>query len=282
MKLARIGDSGRERPVVVEGSTAYYVDSIIKDWDRESLSNGSFETIKNTDLSKLENTVFESHRIGSPVARPTKLICVGLNYIKHIAETNAETPKEPVIFMKAPDSLIGPNDNVIIPPGSEKSDYEVELAVVIGTRALYLKSPADSPQHILGYSMSQDISERHWQIERSGQWVKGKSFPTFNPMGPVIVSADSIDPNNLALSCRVNGEIRQNSSTSDLLFGINHIVWYISQFMELFPGDIINTGTPSGVGMGFSPTKYLKAGDVIETEIEHIGSMKSHTVAWNG
>ena len=202
---------------------------------------------------------------------------MGLNYIKHIAETNADTPKEPVIFMKAPDCLIGPNDDVIIPPQSLKTDYEVELAVVIGKNALYLNDPNDAQSHILGYSISQDISERHWQIERSGQWVKGKSFPTFNPMGPVIVSVDSINANDLHLWCRVDGETRQDSRTSDLLFDVNHIVWYISQFMELFPGDIINTGTPSGVGMGHNPTKYLQAGQIIETGIENIGVIRSIT-----
>ena len=179
--------------------------------------------------------------------------------------------------MKAPDCLIGPNDDVIIPPQSLKTDYEVELAVVIGKNALYLNDPNDAQSHILGYSISQDISERHWQIERSGQWVKGKSFPTFNPMGPVIVSVDSINANDLHLWCRVDGETRQDSRTSDLLFDVNHIVWYISQFMELFPGDIINTGTPSGVGMGHNPTKYLQAGQIIETGIENIGVIRSIT-----
>lgn len=282
MKIARIGEIGKERPVVVEGDTAYFVDTLISDWSRSELEGGGLDKVKSADLSKLEQAKFGSSRIGSPVTRPTKLICVGLNYTKHISETNAQTPEEPVIFMKAPDSFIGPNDDVIIPPGSLKTDYEVELAVVIGKRALYLSSPEESPNHILGFSISQDISERHWQIERSGQWVKGKSFPTFNPMGPVIVTGDEINPHDLRLWCHVDSEVRQDSRTSDLLFGINHIVWYVSQFMELFPGDVINTGTPSGVGMGHNPTKYLVSGQTIRTGIEGIGEIQSKVIAHKG
>ena len=282
MKIARVGALGKERPVVVERDRVYYVDSLIGDWSRESLENGAAAKVSLTDLSKLESAALGSERIGAPLTRPTKLICVGLNYIKHISETNSQTPTEPIIFMKAPDSFIGPNDDVIIPPGSTSTDYEVELAVIIGKRALYLKDPKDSAKHILGYSISQDISERHWQIERSGQWVKGKSFPHFNPMGPHIVSADSINPSNLQIWCKVDGELRQDSSTSDLLFGIDHLVWYISQFMELFPGDVINTGTPAGVGMGFKPTKYLRAGQVILTGISGIGEITSKVIDYQG
>lgn len=278
MKIARVGAVGKERPVVVEDDRAYFVDSLIGDWSRESLENGALAKVSVADLSKLESIEFGSERIGAPLTRPTKLICVGLNYVKHIAETNSQTPVEPIIFMKAPDSFIGPNDDVIIPPGSAATDYEVELAVVIGKRALYLKSPEESGKYILGYSVSQDISERHWQIERSGQWVKGKSFPHFNPMGPYIVTADALDASDLRIWCKVDGEMRQDSHTSDLLFGINHIVWYISQFMELFPGDVINTGTPAGVGMGFNPTKYLKAGQIIETGISGIGEIQNTCV----
>jgi 2-keto-4-pentenoate hydratase/2-oxohepta-3-ene-1,7-dioic acid hydratase in catechol pathway len=182
--------------------------------------------------------------------------------------------------MKAPDSVVGPNDDIVIPPNSTATDYEVELAIVIGKRALYLNSAADSKAHILGYTISQDVSERHWQIERSGQWVKGKSFPTFNPIGPEIVTVDEINPNNLRLWCSVNGVMKQDSNTDDLLFGIDHIVWYISQFMELFPGDVINTGTPFGVGLGFKPPAYLAAGDAIETGIEGIGEISNNCIAY--
>ena len=281
MKIARVGEVGKERPVVVEDDTAYFVDSIISDWSRDEMENGALGKVQSANFSTLEKIPFGSTRIGSPVTRPTKLICVGLNYVKHIEETNAQTPAEPIIFMKAPDAFIGPNDDVVIPPGSTATDYEVELAVVIGKSALYLKDPSESKNHILGYSISQDISERHWQIERSGQWVKGKSFPTFNPIGPVIVTADSMSPNELPLWCKVDGEVRQDSSTSDLLFGVNHLVWYISQFMQLFPGDVINTGTPSGVGMGYKPTKYLKAGQTIQTGITGIGEINSRVVAYS-
>lgn len=280
MRIARIGESGQEKPAVVDGDFYILVDSIISDWSRTSLEDGAWEKVSRVDLSKLPKVQKGSVRIGSPVARPTKAICVGLNYLGHIKETNADTPAEPIIFMKSPDSVTGPNDPIIIPPGSSATDYEVELVIVIGKRALYLSSPDDAPNYILGYTVSQDVSERHWQIERSGQWVKGKSFPTFNPFGPEIVSGDEIDPSHLRLWCKVNGEIKQDSNTNDLLFGINHIVWYISQFMELFPGDIINTGTPFGVGLGFQPPVYLKVGDVVETEIEGIGTLTNRCIAY--
>ena len=212
-----------------------------------------------------------------------KFLCIGRNYVEHAKELGNEVPEEPVIFMKAPDTVIGPNDDVVVPPNSTKTDYEVELCVVIGKNALYLKSPDDAPSHILGYTISQDVSERHWQVERSGQWVKGKSFPTFNPMGPWIITADELakngfDPNNLALSCTIDGQVRQNSRTNDLIFNINHCVWYISQFMELKAGDVINTGTPEGVGMGFKPEKFLKGGESIVTTIEGIGTIKNKVI----
>jgi 2-keto-4-pentenoate hydratase/2-oxohepta-3-ene-1,7-dioic acid hydratase in catechol pathway len=278
MRIARIGDVGQEKPAVVSGNEYILVDSLISDWSRETLEAGALATVAAADLDSLPRVAKGSTRIGSPINRPTKVICVGLNYLGHIKETNADTPAEPVIFMKAPDSVVGPNDDVVIPPNSLATDYEVELAIVIGKRALYLESPAQSKDHILGYTISQDVSERHWQIERSGQWVKGKSFPTFNPIGPEIVSGDEINPNNLRLWCSVNGVMKQDSNTDDLLFGIDHIVWYISQFMELFPGDVINTGTPFGVGLGFKPPVYLAVGDSIKTGIEGIGEISNKCV----
>jgi len=278
MRIARIGDAGQEKPAVVSGDEYILVDSLISDWSRETLEAGALATVTAADLSALPRVAKGSTRIGSPINRPTKVICVGLNYLGHIKETNADTPAEPVIFMKAPDSVVGPNDDVVIPPNSLATDYEVELAIVIGKRALYLGSPEESSAHILGYTISQDVSERHWQIERSGQWVKGKSFPTFNPIGPEIVSGDEINPNNLRLWCSVNGVMKQDSNTDDLLFGIDHIVWYISQFMELFPGDVINTGTPLGVGLGFKPPVYLAVGDSIKTGIEGIGEISNKCV----
>ena len=278
MRIARIGAIGSERPVVIEGDEAIFVETLIKDWSREELENGALARVKNANLSTLPRTSVNGKRYGSPINRPTKVVCVGLNYLKHIEESGAVAPKEPIIFMKAPDTVIGPNDDIVIPPGSTATDYEVELAIVIGKRALYLDNPDQSPDYILGYTISQDISERYWQIERSGQWVKGKSFPTFNPIGPSIVTGDSINPHNLRLWCEVDGAMKQDSNTDDLLFGINHIVWYISQFMELFPGDIINTGTPFGVGLGFKPPIYLHDGQVIRTGIEGIGEIESKVV----
>jgi 2-keto-4-pentenoate hydratase/2-oxohepta-3-ene-1,7-dioic acid hydratase in catechol pathway len=284
MKIARLGALGQEKPaVIVSDSEAIFVDDVISDFNRAELENGAITKIEKIDLNGRPKVRIENFRIGSPVARPTKVICVGLNYAKHAVESGMTPPTEPVIFMKAPDTVIGPNDDVVVPPNSKKTDYEVELCIVIGKNALYLKSPDEASKYILGYTISQDISERHWQVERSGQWVKGKSFPTFNPMGPWIVTADEfakngLDPNNLSLSCTINGEVRQNSRTNDLIFGINHCVWYISQFMELKAGDVINTGTPEGVGMGFKPEKYLIGGESIVTTIEGIGTIKNKVI----
>ncbi len=280
MRIARIGEVGQEKPAVVRNDEYVLVDSIIPDWSRESLENGAFEKVAGANLENLPTVAKGATRIGAPINRPTKVICIGLNYLGHIKETNADTPPEPVVFMKAPDSVVGPNDDIVIPPQSTATDYEVELAIVIGKRALYLESQAEAANHILGYTISQDVSERHWQLERAGQWVKGKSFPTFNPLGPEIVTADSIHAHRLRLWCSVNGEMKQDSNTDDLLFGIHHIVWYLSQFMELFPGDIINTGTPFGVGLGFKPPVYLKAGDQLKTGIEGIGEISNNCVAF--
>ena len=280
MKIARFGNVGSERPAVMVNQTqAVYVDHLIKDWNRPELEAGAFEKVKSADLSAQTPFDIAGLRIASPVARPTKLICIGLNYARHAAESGMTPPPEPVVFMKAPDCLIGPHDDIVIPPHSTATDYEVELAIVIGKRALYLKNESEARSHILGYSISQDVSERHWQIERAGQWVKGKSFPTFNPMGPTIVTEDEFTPDDVRLYCTVGGEKRQDSRTSDLIYGIDHIVWYLSQFMELFPGDIINTGTPEGVGMGFKPTKHLTAGQEVVTGIEGLGEMRSQTKA---
>ena len=284
MRIARLGLLNKEKPAVLVSDTeAVFVDDLVADFNRTELENGAIAKIQKADLTQRSKVKIADFRIGSPVARPTKVICVGLNYAKHAIESGMTPPPEPVIFMKAPDTVIGPNDDVVVPPNSTKTDYEVELCVVIGKNALYLKSPEQAAEFILGYTISQDVSERHWQVERSGQWVKGKSFPTFNPMGPWIVTQDELAKNNLsaddlALSCTIDGEVRQNSRTSDLIFGINHCVWYISQFMELKAGDVINTGTPEGVGMGFKPEKFLKGGENIITTIEGIGTIKNKVV----
>ncbi len=247
---------------------------MIADWNRVELENGALEKVAKLDLASRPKVKIADYRLGSPVARPTKAICIGLNYKQHAIETGATPPVEPIIFMKAPDTVIGGNDDVIIPPNSVKTDYEVEICVVIKKRALYLKSPEEAADYILGYTVSQDVSERYWQVERSGQWVKGKSFPTFNPVGPWIVTTDELkDPQNLRLWCTVDGETRQDSNTSDMIFDINYCVWYLSQVMELHAGDIINSGTPQGVGMGFKPEKYLKGGEIVKTGIDGIGSI---------
>ena len=280
MKLARIGAIGQEKPAIIEGDEAILVDSLIPDWDRKSLTDGALAKIAKADLSKLPRVSTNGVRFGAPVSQPSKIICVGLNYLAHIKEAGFDAPAEPVVFMKSPDSLVGPNDDIVIPPNSAATDYEVELAIIIGKSALYLDSPADSAAHILGYTIAQDVSERHWQMERSGQWMKGKSFPTFNPLGPVIVTGDAINANNLRLWCSVDGQMKQDSNTDDLLFGIDHLVWYISQFMELFPGDVINTGTPFGVGMGFKPPVYLKPGQVVKTGIDGIGEITNNVIAY--
>jgi 2-keto-4-pentenoate hydratase/2-oxohepta-3-ene-1,7-dioic acid hydratase in catechol pathway len=277
MKIARLGEFGKEKPaVIVSDSEAVFVDDVISDWNRTELESGAFEKVKKLDLSSRPKVKFADYRLGSPVARPTKAICIGLNYTQHAHETGAAIPQEPIVFMKAPDTVIGGNDDIIVPPNSVKTDYEVEICVVIGKRALYLKSPEEARDYILGFTISQDVSERYWQVERGGQWVKGKSFPTFNPVGPWIVTADEMkNEQNLRLWCEVDGEMRQDSNTSDMIFGIAHCVWYLSQVMELMPGDIINTGTPQGVGMGFKPEKFLKGGEVVKTGIDGIGTLTS-------
>ena len=279
MRIIRLGVIGKERAaVMVSDHDAVFVDDLIGDWSRASLEAGALEKVQALNLSERPRVLLSDYRIGAPVARPTKVICVGLNYFQHALETGATAPIEPIIFMKAPDTLVGGFDEIVIPPGSLKTDYEVELSVIIGKSALYLTSPAQAREHILGYSISQDVSERHWQLERSGQWMKGKSFPSFNPMGPWIETDENFDPTDLRLWCSVNGEMRQDSRTSDLIFGIEHCIWYITQFMELHAGDVINTGTPQGVGMGFKPERYLLGGEIVESGVEGLGTIRSKVV----
>jgi 2-keto-4-pentenoate hydratase/2-oxohepta-3-ene-1,7-dioic acid hydratase in catechol pathway len=279
LKLARLGNAGAEKPaVILSDLEAVFVDDLVSDFNRETLSDGAIEKLKKIDFSTRPRIRISDHRLGSPVARPTKAICVGLNYLTHAHEMGVEPPKEPLIFMKAPDSVVGGFDDIVIPPNSTKTDYEAELCVVIGSDALYLESPAKAQDHILGYAVSQDVSEREWQIERSGQWMKGKSFPTFNPIGPWVTTRDEFDPSDVRIWAKVDGQIRQDSKTSDMIFKIDHCVWYLSQFMELKAGDIINTGTPEGVGMGHKPEKFLKPGQILETGIDGLGVIKSQVV----
>ncbi|MGI8870549.1 MAG: fumarylacetoacetate hydrolase family protein [Mycobacteriales bacterium] len=214
-------------------------------------------------------------RIGAPVARPGNVLCIGLNYRDHARETGAEIPAEPVIFSKHTGTVIGPYDEVLIPRESVKTDWEVELGVVIGAEARYLASPSEAASVIAGYAISNDVSERAFQNERGGQWIKGKSAETFNPLGPWLVTADEVpDPQALRLSLSVNGESRQDGTTFDMIFGVHHVVWYLSQFMVLEPGDLINTGTPAGVALGMPEQPYLKSGDVIELEVEGLGRQR--------
>jgi 2,4-didehydro-3-deoxy-L-rhamnonate hydrolase len=224
------------------------------------------------DLTTREIVSIEGARMGSPIERPTKIVCVGLNYLAHAIESGADVPKEPILFMKSADTLQGPDDPILIPPNSTATDYEVELAIVIGQKATYLQTDEDALSAIAGYAISQDVSERYWQIERGGQWTKGKSFPTFNPLGPYLVTPDEFNPDNASLTCTINGEVRQNSNTADMIFGVIELVRYISNVMQLSPGDVINTGTPQGVGIGFKPPKYLAPGDLVETGIDGLGS----------
>jgi 2-keto-4-pentenoate hydratase/2-oxohepta-3-ene-1,7-dioic acid hydratase in catechol pathway len=219
--------------------------------------------------------VAQLERFGPPVARIGKIVCIGLNYRDHAAETGAPIPAEPIIFLKTPDTVVGPDDEVLIPRGSTKTDWEVELAVVVGREARYLDSPADAWACIAGYAISNDVSEREFQLERGGQWDKGKNCETFNPLGPWLLTVDEVpDPHALGLRLQVNGEPRQDGSTKNMIFGIDHLVWYLSQFMVLHPGDVINTGTPAGVALGRPDKPYLRAGDVVEVEIDGLGRQR--------
>jgi 2-keto-4-pentenoate hydratase/2-oxohepta-3-ene-1,7-dioic acid hydratase in catechol pathway len=223
----------------------------------------------------------EGQRIGAPLAAPGKIVCIGLNYLDHAAETGATLPGEPVMFLKAPDTVIGPYDDILIPRRSVKTDWEVELAVVIGKTARYLESEAVALTHVGGYAVVNDVSEREFQIEREGQWDKGKNCETFNPLGPWLVTADEVpDPQDLGLRLWVNGEQRQNGNTRNMKFGVGEIVRYLSQFVVLYPGDVINTGTPAGVALGQpEPKPYLRAGDVVELEIDGLGRARQRLVA---
>jgi 2-keto-4-pentenoate hydratase/2-oxohepta-3-ene-1,7-dioic acid hydratase in catechol pathway len=278
MKLVRVGDFGQERAAVVgpHGEILALPDQFgdidANFWQRDSVNELQFFL----ETFGAEDEIKGDVRFGSPISKPEKVICIGLNYRDHASETGSAIPKEPILFMKAPNCVIGPNDQVLVPRGSTQTDWEVELGVVIGKRARYLSSPDESRDVIAGYCLSHDVSEREFQLERGGQWDKGKSCETFNPLGPWLVTADEIDnPQNLGLRLSVNGVTRQNGSTSDMIFDVNYIVWYLSQFMVLEPGDLINTGTPAGVSLGHDDVPFLAAGDVVELSIEGLGSQRS-------
>mgnify|MGYP000877745247 FL=1 len=283
MKLIRFGEINKEKPgVLLPDGTKIDVSKFVNDYDEQFFGNQGIEKL-NKWLEKNHDScpvIDNDNRLGSPLFRPSKIVCVGLNYAKHAKESGMDVPEEPVLFFKASSAIIGPYDSITIPKGSEKSDWEVELAVVIGNKASYV-SEKDALSHIAGYVLHNDVSERSYQLERSGQWVKGKSCDTFAPIGPFIATPDEIgDPNNLNLWLKLNGEEMQNSNTSDFIFNIQQVVSYISQFMTLLPGDIISTGTPFGVGLGLNPPRYLKEGDVIELGIDGLGVSKQTCKAY--
>lgn len=280
MKLFRYGPPGRERPAVLTGRGAVDVTGIVGDFTGSVLTNAALArlaaTVEDGGLSTVDIT---GARIGPPIASTGKIVCVGLNYRSHAEESQMTVPDEPIVFMKSPDCLNGPDDDILLPPDSRQTDYEVELAVVIGQKALYLPDQVAAQEAIAGYTISNDLSERSWQLHRGGQWVKGKSFPSFNPLGPFLVTRDEFDAKAAGLSLTVNGVVRQHSDTSRMIFDVAHIVHYVSQFMALLPGDIINTGTPEGVALGRDPDAYLKDGDMVEATVEGIGTQTARVVA---
>ncbi|ULJ71536.1 fumarylacetoacetate hydrolase family protein [Rhizobium gallicum] len=278
MKLMRVGEPGREKPALLDSDGKIRdLSAHVSDVAGEAISPAGLAKIAALDAKSLPELA--PGRIGACVAGTGKFICIGLNFSDHAAETGATVPPEPIIFMKATSAIVGPNDNVVIPRGSEKTDWEVELGVVVGKTAKYV-TEAEALDYVAGYCVSNDVSERAFQTERSGQWTKGKSCDTFGPIGPWLVTKDEIaDPQNLGMWLKVNGQTMQNGSSRTMVFGVAYLVSYLSQFMSLQPGDVISTGTPPGVGMGLKPPRYLKAGDVVELGIEGLGTQKQTFVA---
>jgi 2-keto-4-pentenoate hydratase/2-oxohepta-3-ene-1,7-dioic acid hydratase in catechol pathway len=280
MKLLRYGPAGQEKPGMLDRDGKIRdLSGMVRDIDGETLAPASLDRLRRLDPTTLP-LVPGTPRLGPCVAQVSKLVAIGLNYQAHAAETGAAIPKEPIFFMKSTTSICGPNDDVIIPKGSQKTDWEVELGIVIGTLARYVPAH-DARKHIAGYCVVNDVSEREFQIERGGQWTKGKSADTFAPIGPWVVTADQVpDPGELGLWTEVNGKRVQSSNTSDLIFGIDEIVSYVSHFMTLLPGDIIPTGTPSGVGLGMKPPQFLKPGDRMRLSVEGLGEQNQRLVAY--
>lgn len=274
MKLIRYGKANSEKPgILTNEGVRLDVSHLVTDYDEAFFETGGLEKLATADLSGCP-VVADDVRLGSPVKRPSKIICIGLNFKDHAEEGGMEVPAEPVVFFKSTSSLVGPNDDLVIPRGGEKTDWEVELAVVIAKKATYIDE-ADAIDHVAGYTLHNDYSERAFQLERCGQWVKGKSCDTFAPLGPFLATTDEIDNvNELKMWLTVNGETKQDGTTSNLIFKIPFIISYLSQFMTLLPGDVISTGTPAGVGLGFDPPQYLKPGDVVELGIEQLGTSR--------
>lgn len=284
MKLIRFGEAGKEKTGVLMDGVRYDTSAFGGDYNEQFFENNGLarleEFVKANQGKLIE--VSDIERLGSPVARPSKIVCIGLNYAKHAQETNAKIPEEPIIFFKSTTALSGPNDAVVIPKNSTKTDWEVELALVIGKKASYV-SEENAMDYVAGYCLFNDVSEREFQLERGGTWDKGKGCDTFAPLGPFLATPDEIeDVNKMRLWLKLNGVTMQDGNTDDLIFGIPKLVSYLSQFMTLLPGDIISTGTPAGVGLGFSPPIYLKPGDVLELGIDGLGTARQVVKAYAG
>lgn len=282
MKLIRYGQAGKEKIGVIIDGKKYDTSAFGEDYNEQFFENDGLNRLASFVEENKENLnlIADSERLGAPIGRPSKIVCIGLNYAKHAKETNAPIPAEPIIFFKSTTSLVGPNDNVMLPKGSEKTDWEVELAFVIGKKASYV-SKENALDYVAGYVLHNDISERAFQLERGGQWAKGKGCDTFAPLGPWLATKDEIEnPNNLRLWLKVNGKTMQDGNTDDFIFNIQHTVSYLSEFMTLLPGDVISTGTPHGVGLGFKPPIYLKEGDVMELGIDGLGTSTQTVVAY--
>ena len=285
MKLFRFGQVGREKPgAILLESKMLDVSAFGHDYDEQFFATDGIERLAGwlTEHADECPSVDEEVRLGPCIARPSKIICIGLNYAGHAAEGGLEIPKEPVIFFKATSALCGPNDDLIIPKDSQKTDWEVELAVIIGKRASHV-SKEEADKYIAGYALHNDYSEREFQLERGGQWVKGKSCDTFAPLGPFLVTRDEVaDPHNLRLWLKVNGKVLQDANTSDLIFDVPTVISYLSEFMSLLPGDVISTGTPAGVGLGLKPPRFLKHGDIVELGIDSLGSSRQRALSYEG
>jgi len=279
MKLLRVGEKGKEKPAILDKNNKFRdLSSHIKDFNSDNLNFETVLKLKNINLDKLPE-IKNTERIGACISKPGKFVAIGLNYSDHAKETGLKTPTEPIVFMKATSSISGPNDNIEMPKNSSKLDWEVELGIVIGKETKNIMEK-EAPEHILGYCIVNDISEREWQIEKLGQWVKGKSGDTFGPTGPYLVTKDEIsDINNLNLNLELNGNKMQSGNTKNMIFNTNFIVSYLSKFMSLQPGDLITTGTPAGVGMGMKPQVFLNSGDNIKLSIDFLGQQNSKVIS---
>ena len=283
MKLIRFGEAGMEKPGIHIEDINYDLSAIVADFDEFFFSGSGLKDLKE-EIAKRQDSlpiIPSGTRLGSPIARPSKIVCIGLNYADHANETNAAMPSEPVIFMKSTTSLCGPNDDIMIPRNSEKTDWEVELAVVIGKKASYVDEE-EAMDYVAGYCLHNDVSEREFQLERNGTWDKGKGCDTFAPLGPWMVTKDEVaNPGDLKLWLKVNGNTMQNGTTANFIFNVAYVVSYVSQFMTLLPGDVISTGTPAGVGLGMKPPVYLQPGDIVELGIDGLGTSRQNVVAFS-